>query len=559
MVEATKSLDTLSSAIADVDRSLGSLEKTKLEVLAGSKGWTALSRLVSGVFPAFWSIQNKVRGTIDILRIIEKRGETAFENAQKASAQISKISKNYSDVLKFTDALKSDPFKIKEMADDLIFATRMQEQLQNKLEASKLNYAEDLGIKFTNDDFAAMAMYGEQIANIKKKQKEFSEDSPFVKEMERMTELFGTSISPEQAKKLIMSEAATLKQMATSDVVKMGGRETEQRSVLEKRINKLQSNKGLFGQNLSDAQREELKKLNKLFKASEKRDKEFIRRFKIRQFKNNMRKLGAMAAKFLAFFVVATVAFAILIRFFKEYGGSIMESIKEVYNSFIKPLFMTVKEIFSLAIAAFSDAWSYFEDEKYLEALISLLASVGLFLTGLIMAAVAIVSSVVMLIFAIIKGVLVAKLETAGNKLSAVVGTIKEIFLVIAAIAAVAAFFVSGAWIVALVAGIGAVILAGIEHFVDKIPGFASGGVSRGGLAVVGERGPELVNLPNGSRVHSNADSRQMVGGTNTINVYVQGRVGASDQEIRELAKKVGEEISRNISRFTSSGVFNRG
>ena len=94
---------------------------------------------------------------------------------------------------------------------------------------------------------------------------------------------------------------------------------------------------------------------------------------------------------------------------------------------------------------------------------------------------------------------------------------------------------------------------------VDKIPGFASGGVSRGGLAVVGERGPELVNLPNGSRVHSNADSRQMVGGTNTINVYVQGRVGASDQEIRELAKKVGEEISRNVTRFTSSGVFNRG
>jgi phage-related protein len=42
------------------------------------------------------------------------------------------------------------------------------------------------------------------------------------------------------------------------------------------------------------------------------------------------------------------------------------------------------------------------------------------------------------------------------------------------------------------------------------IPAFARGGVAPGGPALVGERGPELVNLPRGSRVHSAADTRRL-------------------------------------------------
>lgn len=53
------------------------------------------------------------------------------------------------------------------------------------------------------------------------------------------------------------------------------------------------------------------------------------------------------------------------------------------------------------------------------------------------------------------------------------------------------------------------------------IPGFA-GGVRNfsGGLAVVGERGPELVNLPKGSDVFSNDESRKMVSGGGASNSY---------------------------------------
>ena len=78
-----------------------------------------------------------------------------------------------------------------------------------------------------------------------------------------------------------------------------------------------------------------------------------------------------------------------------------------------------------------------------------------------------------------------------------------------------------------------------------------TGGVSSGGMTVVGEKGPELVNLPAGARVHSNAESRRM--GGNTINVNVNGRVGASDAEIRDIAQKVAREIGIQMNRTSST------
>ena len=89
----------------------------------------------------------------------------------------------------------------------------------------------------------------------------------------------------------------------------------------------------------------------------------------------------------------------------------------------------------------------------------------------------------------------------------------------------------------------------------NAIAKMASGGVSSGGLTLVGERGPELVRLPSGSRVHSNAESRRM-GGSN-ISVHVNGRVGASDSEIKDIADKVAREINQRMNRTAhTSGSF---
>jgi tape measure domain-containing protein len=58
------------------------------------------------------------------------------------------------------------------------------------------------------------------------------------------------------------------------------------------------------------------------------------------------------------------------------------------------------------------------------------------------------------------------------------------------------------------------------NFFKGKIPGFANGVRNfSGGLAVVGERGPELVNLPKGADVFTNEESRRMTSGGGGITI----------------------------------------
>ena len=103
----------------------------------------------------------------------------------------------------------------------------------------------------------------------------------------------------------------------------------------------------------------------------------------------------------------------------------------------------------------------------------------------------------------------------------------------------------------------------GTQAFSDRLSGsgfqgmqmLARGGIARGGVTLVGEEGPEFVKLPMGSRVFSNRDSRKMIsnGGVNNITVNVQGRIGASDTELRQIASKIGSMINKEVNRTTSS------
>lgn len=81
-----------------------------------------------------------------------------------------------------------------------------------------------------------------------------------------------------------------------------------------------------------------------------------------------------------------------------------------------------------------------------------------------------------------------------------------------------------------LASGIG---VPGFAH--GGIVGSAAGGGPRGGSVLVGEHGPELVDLAPGSRVHSNPDTRRMLsagdrGGAQKVEVVL--RLAGSDGEI---------------------------
>lgn len=88
---------------------------------------------------------------------------------------------------------------------------------------------------------------------------------------------------------------------------------------------------------------------------------------------------------------------------------------------------------------------------------------------------------------------------------------------------------------------------------------FNTGGTTTGGMSIVGERGPELVKLPSGSKVHSNSTSRSMLArnnnGGNNINITINAK-DTSDAEMRRIAEKVGRLVNNSINRNTGmSGI----
>lgn len=107
----------------------------------------------------------------------------------------------------------------------------------------------------------------------------------------------------------------------------------------------------------------------------------------------------------------------------------------------------------------------------------------------------------------------------------------------------------------------GSPIRQGLQHYIDelnRIPSevhtrlvihsdesvssdgvtFRASGGPASGLTVINEDGPEIVDLPNGSFVHNNAESRAMMaaaGGT-TVNLYVTGTIVGTMQQFAAMA-----------------------
>lgn len=82
------------------------------------------------------------------------------------------------------------------------------------------------------------------------------------------------------------------------------------------------------------------------------------------------------------------------------------------------------------------------------------------------------------------------------------------------------------------------------------VANFASGGISEGGMAVVGEQGPELVFLPRGSQVMSHGDSQRFLGGfaDGTGSLGAGGGINVEDfGDFREPFIDIGTQIAQAI------------
>lgn len=96
--------------------------------------------------------------------------------------------------------------------------------------------------------------------------------------------------------------------------------------------------------------------------------------------------------------------------------------------------------------------------------------------------------------------------------------------------------------IFAIPASIAAGVEGALEVATIEAQQFA-GGVRNfsGGMAIVGERGPELVKLPAGSDVYTNQESRAMAGGTTIV-------INANGPANREFARQMGNEIMKQVN-----------
>lgn len=92
----------------------------------------------------------------------------------------------------------------------------------------------------------------------------------------------------------------------------------------------------------------------------------------------------------------------------------------------------------------------------------------------------------------------------------------------------------------------------GAKLFGEKVlGGMASGGlVNNSGVYLVGEQGPELVSLAQGQYVTPN----HQLGGT--VNITVNGRIGASETELRDIGNRLGDIINNRGNRVGNTRMF---
>ena len=564
MFSVSDTADTLAQATEGLAKSIG-------VVANESKMWTAASRLLSGT--GLWKLQNYLRGGIQLLTFYKDAQAKAIESQNESMKSLAALSDEYAIVQTKMQELQTDIIGEKDVFDEA-----MKDNLELKLQYESMAKAIEDGIIKEEDARAraakrTLAIYEYQG---KQMQKLLDKRNKLV-EKELLKEELLTKASEVRKAKMRLKEAEDVvkknRQIGKFDAGEVAAVE-EKKKELEAARGELKKQRGGFKQGMLSV---ELPAYVEYFtNAWEKREsiKENLAKIRDKLTLGTMSKLGKVAGlaikysvMFVLFLMGAFVIFSIIRKILEsaEAMDVIMETISNVMNSVF-----TVIEGFMLLFSAF------FGSGTFMERLSQFKDGIGKILLGIFGGLFAILLGVGKLLFGkLIEGIiglyntakdwviqniampLLEKLREARLKLEElyvyIVGKAIEFGMFIVAVLA----FIGGlpTLLGRVVGSLATMIYETIKgDGIPFVPFFAEGGVSAGGLAVVGEKGPELVNLPKGARVHSNAESRKMAGG-NTIHVHVNGRLGASDSELRDIAKKVGRMVSAEINRSTSSST----
>ena len=540
-------------------------------VSGGGRKWTIFSRIVSG--SPIWKIQNKVRAFIDSLALMQEASEKNAKAQKEANERVINL-------------VQSNE-KMKKGVKKLLVTQKEMLALEQKLSLAQENL--DANKKIIPN----LKKKGKILKDIKKIQERVNDDvgeavknslaynkaillgekpvNAYIKGLKEIKiKAEQTQNVFKKAKKDAIYEDAftgdtkTFKQRMEGISKAFEGLKKERKEAFGIGSKAEGVKKFLFGTEGSAKEKEQGDIFQRIGKFIDPFTK--IQRFSLK-YQKFMFSLGKMTKpimsylfKTLIFLMMGILAFLILAKVLHNAYGFLVEM----------GVIEQMKEIGSLLMSAISPILgiigALFEGdldrliEKGIE-LGGILLDIGILtlkviLKTLFALGVSVFYTAIDFIERLLLGEFNEKIRTVGFKIAKFLVIALAAKMVIVGLMQIAAIYALPLLILGIAFLIMAAFLKKLKNMLPDIPFFADGGVSDGGMAVVGEKGPELVSLPKGSRVHSNSDSKKMVGSSssvvNNFNITVNAK-DLSDAELRRVAKQLGNDIFKNINR-TSTG-----
>ena len=518
---------------------------------AGKK-WTIFSRIVSG--SPIWKIQNKIRAFIDVLAQIE---QSAQANSKAAKEQEQRIIDTVSAYQSLEKPLKSAIELQKKIREGTPIPLK---QLENKelKEAIKGTHAYNLAIL---QGVGIQKAQAKGLNEIIKKGKQQRKNFETMQEQAK----FNKNMGSKKGRKTIDADISN----QISNIPSFRSRVDEG---IKKKIVQFTNISGSILDTIDEIKNTGVFK----FIVSSIKKNESLQKLRIRVMLMLLTAFKIIKPIFSYLFkvlIIVVVVMALIVLAAKlafdtydllndipQFMILVMAVIDAVLNN-IMLIFNMIGALLSGDMYEFIEyALDFFDN-----LLIIGLGLLGLALGGLFALAAGVVYSSLDTVYKYFNGLFGGEhgeFSEAVNKILlrvliffAVLYFVKQVALVLLHVALTKGFYIL------LILGIGAAIIGGIKFLIKnfKLPFFADGGVSDGGMAVVGERGPELVNLPKGARVHSNRDSRKMSSSVinNNVSVTINAK-DTSDAELRRIADQVGSMITNKLNRTTSSSGFIR-
>jgi len=551
---AYESLSKLDRALVSSAKNASTLSRgiSRLYKLQDTKKWEIFSRFISGT--GLWRVQNKFRAIVQVMNQFTDAGNKASEASAEQLTKLTELSDSHKVLLEAKEKLSGQIDE--DMKKELLANSSKLRALAEltDFETARVKMLEEVNAQIINSD---------KVLEIERKsmRKALAKDER-IKEKKKMKEYF------KQNKKMLFADRKNkkIRLKAANQELKDLQRQRAQmtpgmpgRQALESKISKAEGRVGQARSNLKASEDRIPQFFNRskfgksalgMFKGWKKGEK---KRVAVQKFVlgvgSKLKMFLKAGVMFLGYALLGILGVFLVIGIVKSIWPFLKESWEEASE-----IFSFLQEIlvgsFILVYDAFKGMWDFLVNGEgtWLD-FIGYLADLAF---GLLSIATVAIVGLLTIAWVGIKGLWKAfwrwvKKDFWTRFTLVCLGLIAVWIIWYYVALAAAAIGITTGLAFAIVAGIALVIAGALR----KMKFWEKGGPASG-LGVVGEKGPELVKMPAGSRVYSNSDSKKMIAGGsggNTIHVHVNGRVGASDKEIRDIANKVAKLINVEINR----------